>query len=138
PPPSAPPPGVGRPAAKLIAQPLWFLGVYLLVVAVAPVMAGLHRRFGLAVPVALGLGSAAVELARFGLGMEALGAANVVLVWLAAHQLGFFFADGGPGGRPPRCLAGLAAAGLAGLILLTAFAGYPGSMVGMPGAPVSN
>jgi hypothetical protein len=132
------PPAVVRPAAKLIAQPLWFLGVYLLVVAVAPVMAGLHRRFRLAVPVALGLGAAAVDLARFGLGLDALGAANVVLVWLAAHQLGFFYADGSLGRRSPRFLAGLAAAGLAGLILLTAFAGYPGSMVGMPGAPVSN
>jgi hypothetical protein len=132
------PAAVVRPAAKLVAQPLWFLGVYLLVVAVAPVMAGLHRRFGLAVPVALGLGAVAVDLARFGLGVDALGTANLALVWLFAHQLGFFYADGSLARRSRRVLGGLAAAGLAGLTVLTTLAGYPGSMVGMPGAPVSN
>src|SRR5262245_22531010 len=35
-----------RTIAKLLPQPLWFLATYLIVVAMAPPMARLHRRFG--------------------------------------------------------------------------------------------
>ncbi len=132
------PAAVVRPAAKLVAQPLWFLGAYLGVVALAPAMAGLHRRHGWLVPAALAAGAAAVDLARFRLGLEGLGQLNLALVWLFAHQLGFFYADGSLAGGSRRRLAGLAVAGLASLVVLTASGAYPGSMVGMPGEPVSN
>jgi fucose 4-O-acetylase-like acetyltransferase len=132
------PAAVLRPAARLAAQPLWFLGVYLGVVALAPAMAALHRRHGWLVPAALAAGAAAVDLARFRLGMAGLAQLNLALVWLFAHQLGFFYADGSLAGGSWRRRAGLAAAGLAALVALTASGAYPGSMVGMPGAPVSN
>ena len=35
-----------RPLALLVVQPLWFLGVYLLVVALAPAMLRLHGGSG--------------------------------------------------------------------------------------------
>jgi len=132
------PAAVVGPAARLVAQPLWFLGVYLGVVALAPAMAELHRRYGWLVPAALAAGAAAVDLARFRLGLEGLGQLNLALVWLFAHQLGFFYADGSLAGGSRRRLAGLATAGLAGLVVLTASGAYPGSMVGMPGEQVSN
>lgn len=83
-----------RMAARLVPQPLWFLGVYLIVVALAPVMVRLHQRHGLRVPAALALGAVAVDVARLGFGITGAGYLNVALVWLFAHQLGFLYADG--------------------------------------------
>jgi hypothetical protein len=134
--------------ARSIAQPLWFLGVYLAVVALAPVMLRLHRRFGIAVPVALATGAVLVDAARLdpgsvhgipvGLGLSFLGPLNFLFVWLFAHQLGFLYADGRmTAWSRPRLLA-MAAGGLATLVALTTSAVYPASMVGMPGEPFSN
>ena len=134
--------------ARSIAQPLWFLGVYLAVVALAPVMLRLHRRFGIAVPVALATGAVLVDVARLdpgsvhgipvGLGLSFLGPLNFLFVWLFAHQLGFLYADGRmTAWSRPRLLA-LAGGGLAALVALTTSAVYPASMVGMPGEPFSN
>src|SRR5215213_4324561 len=55
--------------ASSIAQPLWFLAVYVVVVALAPVMIAAHARWGWTVPVALGAAVAAVDLARWPLGV---------------------------------------------------------------------
>jgi len=63
------PAGVFALATRLIAQPLWFVGIYLGVVALAPVMLRWHRRHGAAVPAALAGGAAVVDLLRFGLGV---------------------------------------------------------------------
>lgn len=133
--------GLLRTAARTVAQPLWFIGVYLAVVALAPPMLRLHRRLGryaAAVPVALGAGAAAVDLAYFGWQVPYLRYANVLLVWLAVHQLGFLYADGTlrRGGR--RLAVLLAGGGLAGLLVLTGYGPYPVSMVGVPGERVSN
>ncbi|MGH2703608.1 MAG: acyltransferase family protein [Actinomycetota bacterium] len=125
-------------ATQLVGQPLWFLGVYMLVVALAPPMLRLHRRFGARVLVALALGAAAVDLVRLGLGNTTFGYLNYGLVWLFAHQLGFFYADGSlarAGRSRPALTAGM---GLTALVALTASGIYPPSMVGLPGDRVSN
>jgi hypothetical protein len=132
----------------MIAQPLWFLGVYLLVITAAPLMLRAHRRFGVRVPVALGLAVVAVDALRlppgelhgipFGLGLAGLGMLNFPLVWLLVHQLGFFYADGSLVRLPRAALAAMAGAGLAGLVLLTSSEPYPTSMVGLPGEAMSN
>ena len=44
------PSGASFPGATLPFGPLWFLAVYLVVVALAPFTIRLHRRFGLRVP----------------------------------------------------------------------------------------
>ncbi|SHM41703.1 acyltransferase family protein [Cryptosporangium aurantiacum] len=125
-----------RTATRTVVQPLWFLGVYLGIVALAPAMHAAHRRWGVAVPVVLVLGAAGVDAARLLGGVEAIGALNMALVWLAAHQVGFLYADGRLTRRVGLALAG---GGLAATTLLTAVLGwYPVSMVGLPGAPVSN
>src|SRR5215470_5097126 len=46
-------------AAWLVGLQLWFLPVYLLLIALTPVMLAAHRRWGLAVPVAMAAGAAA-------------------------------------------------------------------------------
>jgi peptidoglycan/LPS O-acetylase OafA/YrhL len=118
---------------KVIGQPLWFLGVYLVAVALAPAMVRLHRRFRLWVPVALAAAAAAVDAVRLAAGVEQVGYLNLLLVWVLVQQLGFFYADGTLARLPRRALAGLAAAGLAGLVVLTGSGLYPPSMVGLPG-----
>ncbi|MEV4517640.1 acyltransferase [Dactylosporangium sp. NPDC049525] len=132
--------GVLRLATRVVAQPLWFIGVYLGVVALAPAMLRLHRRAGrLAplVPVALGAAAVAVDVARFGHDVPFIGFANVAFVWLAVHQAGFLYADGSlRPGRPTGFV--LAGVGLAGTVALTTIGGYPTSMVGVPGERVSN
>ncbi|MBA9006621.1 acyltransferase family protein [Thermomonospora cellulosilytica] len=127
--------GVLRLATRVVAQPLWFVGVYLAMVAFAPPMWRLHRSYGAAVPVALGVGVVAVDLLRFGYGVTAVAPLNLLLVWLAVHQLGFCHADGRLGRRVSAALAGC---GLTAMLALIAWGPYPLSMVGMPGAPVSN
>jgi fucose 4-O-acetylase-like acetyltransferase len=125
-------------ASFLPFGPLWFLFVYLAVIAVTPVMVRLHRRYGVAVPIALIAGTAVVDVLRFGAGVPKIGWLNLGLVWLNAHQLGFFYADGTLPGLARRSLAGLAALGVAALIVLTNVGVYPRSMIGTDVERVSN
>lgn len=130
--------GFTQLAASTVVQPLWFVGVYLAVVALAPPMLRWHDRHGVAVPVVLGVGAVGVDLARFGLDLSELGMLNVALVWLAVHQMGFLYADGTLT-RHRRTGAALAAGGLVTVLALTVVAHrYPVSMVGLPGERVSN
>ena len=117
---------------KVMGQPLWFLGVYLAIVALAPVMVRLHHRFRLWVPASLAAAGAAVDALRFA-GLQQLGYLNLLVVWALVQQVGFFYADGTLKRLSGRALAGLAATGLGGLILLTGTGLYPPSMVGLPG-----
>ncbi|PXY32568.1 acyltransferase family protein [Prauserella muralis] len=124
-------------AGAIAAQLLWFLAVYLLTVLAAPLMAAAHRRFGVRVPLALACAAALVDIARFE-GLGVLGYANAVFVWLAVHQLGFYYADGTLRRLSRRAALGLSAAGFACTALLVAAGPYAASMIGMPGAEVSN
>ncbi|TDD32776.1 acyltransferase [Nonomuraea terrae] len=114
--------------------PLWFLVAYLAVVVLTPVTHALHRRHGLAVPVALialvGVGDAARMLDR----APVLGEANFLFAWLAVHQLGFAWQDGRLPARP-KVGWPLAVAGLAVLVLLTVAGPYPLGMVGQNTSP---
>ncbi|MEV4892760.1 acyltransferase family protein [Nonomuraea sp. NPDC055795] len=119
--------------ARLTGQLLWFLAVYLIAVTLTPLMMKAHERFGWRVVAVLAAGAVVSDVVRFSSGVEALGYANVVFVWIAVHQLGFFYAEGRL--RGPALMA---AAGFGAAALLVAFGPYPGSMIGMPGAAVSN
>jgi fucose 4-O-acetylase-like acetyltransferase len=123
------------PASELITRPLWFLGVYLIVVALAPVMLRLHDRFGLAVPIGMALVAAGVDLLRFGADVSAVGYVNYPVVWLLAHQLGFHYGVGGVLDIRRWALAGV---GLAGMVAATTIGPYPGSMVGLSTDEFSN
>ena len=130
-------PGKAR-AAEVAALPLWFLGIYLVAVALAPAMEGGHRRFGLWVAVALAGAVGVIDLVSIGLGVEGVGGASYAFQWLFAHQLGFAYADGTLSRWGRRGAALMAGAGLAGLVLLTTVGGYPVSVVGVPGQDRSN
>jgi fucose 4-O-acetylase-like acetyltransferase len=111
--------GMRPPGATVPFGPLWFLAVYMAVIVVSPVMIWLHRRFGLAVPVAMVVGAVAADAIGFIGGVSEARWANVAFVWLLPHQLGFFYADGRLVALPRRAFAVIAAAGLVALVLLT-------------------
>ncbi|MFF0445609.1 acyltransferase family protein [Streptomyces sp. NPDC004609] len=125
--------GLTGVALRLVAQPLWFIGIYLAMVAFTPALLKLHERYGWGAFGALLAGAVAVDVARFALGVPYVEFLNFGFVWLAVHQLGFLRADGRI--RIPAALAG---GGLAGAAALVAYGPYPLSMVGMPGEKVSN
>ncbi len=107
------------PGATLPFGPLWFLGVYLIIVAIAPWMIALHRRLRWWVPVVMILGAIAADGFGFVGGVSGLRWCNVAFVLLLPHQLGFFYADGTFDRAPKAALWGMVAAGLGGLMLLT-------------------
>lgn len=122
-----------RPVTKLVVQLLWFLGVYVGMVALAPLTIRAHRRWGWRVLAVFGGLAVAIDAAGFGLSMPGLRFVNVLPVWLLAHQLGYFY-----GAVSRRVAAWFAAGGFAGLVALAGVGPYPVSMVGMPGEKVSN
>jgi fucose 4-O-acetylase-like acetyltransferase len=125
-------------ALAILARPLWFLAVYVLVVALAPFLYRLHRRSGALVPIALAISAAAVDVVRLGAGLTWFGYLNFVFVWLFAHQLGFFYADGSLLQLRPKRLVAWAVGGLALVAALTVFGPYSPSMVGMATEKASN
>jgi len=127
-----------RAATQLMGGPLWFLGVYLVVVTVAPVMVVLHERFRVAAVVGLGVAAAAIDVARIAFEVPGIGLLNFALVWLFVHQLGFFYADGTFTRKGRGFFAALTAVGFSGLVLLTNIGVYSRSMVGVSDGAVSN
>ncbi|MFF5505513.1 acyltransferase family protein [Streptomyces roseolus] len=125
--------GLTGVALRLVTQPLWFIGIYLAMVAFTPPLLRAHERYGWGAFAGLAAAAVLVDVLRFAAGVPYVEFLNFAFVWLAVHQLGFLRADGAI--RRPALLA---AAGLAGAGLLVALGPYPLSMVGMPGEKVSN
>ncbi|MDX2816824.1 acyltransferase [Streptomyces sp. PA03-5A] len=126
-------PPVPDVAARLVAQPLWFIGIYLGMVAFTPPLLRLHERYGWGAFAALSAGAVVVDVLRFAFDVPYVPFLNFAFVWLAVHQLGFLRADG-----RLRLPAAAATCGLAGAVALVALGPYPLSMVGMPGERISN
>ena len=126
---------VTEQTAALATQPLWFLGIYLAVIALTPVTLAAHKRWGWGAVAVLGATGCLIDLLRFRFGLELVGLGNVVVVWVLIHQLGYFDAEG----RISRRMAtALLVGGLLGLSMLVAFGPYPARMVGVPGDDWSN
>ena len=124
-----------RGVGGLLYQPLWFLGAYLCVVALTPVMLRAHHISASWTLGAVLLLVVLCDVGRLALGVEGLGYVNVLLVWLFLHQLGFVYVDRTPTrpGAAVMALGGLLACG--GLV---AAGPYSATMVGVPGGPVGN
>lgn len=123
--------GLDPSLTKVIAQPIWFLAVYLIVSALAPVTLRLHERHGLRVVAALAAVTAVNDVVR-------IPYLNYLTVFVAVHQLGYALGDGTLTKLSRRHLAAIGAAALAGLLLLTGPGPFPRSMVGVPGERLSN
>ena len=122
-------------AGWAVAMHLWFLAVYLVVVALTPVAIAAQRRWGLLVPAVLAVGVVAVDAVSLGGHLPHLRLLNYLLCWGALYQLGIAWHDGLLAGRRPALLAGGSAVALALLILLGP---YPVSMIGVPGQSLQN
>ncbi|MFJ3922707.1 acyltransferase [Streptomyces sp. NPDC090022] len=125
------PPGTVHTLLKLVLSPLWFLLVFAVLTAATPLVARLHPLWPLAVV-------AAVDAGRFvGGAPERLGWINVAAGWLVPFTLGAAWSRGAAFTRRGPAVA-LLAGGAVTTAALIVWGGYPASMVGVPGAAVSN
>jgi hypothetical protein len=115
-------------AVLLVLSPLWFLIVYMALVVTVPIWDRLDRRWGELVPIALAVAAMGVDLLRFRYGHPEIAWLNMVLVWGAAHQVGWSWER--LRNAPVRFGHALMLIGFAGLIGLTNMGLYPRSMVG--------
>ncbi|GAA0902156.1 hypothetical protein GCM10009557_78210 [Virgisporangium ochraceum] len=125
-----------RSTVEFALSPLWFLAVYLMLVALLPVAVWLHRRLGLGALAVLGAVAVVVDVLRIGFALPGVGWVNLVVVWMLAHQAGF---------HHDRLVAarrtvgyGLLSAGVLGLTTLVVVFGYPGWLVGVSTEKWSN
>ncbi|WP_213284166.1 acyltransferase family protein, partial [Cellulomonas hominis] len=136
-------------AARIVPQPLWFLGVQLGLLALTPLLLGLLRRFGAArVLVVAAALPVVVDLLRFSDEVAFPGVPNILLVWAIPFLGGLVYAERRtrteprPGARPGvperTVLALLTGGGLAATVLLLMTGPYPVSLIGMPGDAMSN
>ena len=123
--------------ARIAAQPLWFLAVYLVVTLIAPVQLRIHRSAPLALVVVLPMAVVGLDALRFSDVAPGLAVLNYLFVFAFAQELGFHFA-GRANPIPVTRVLTVAAVAVAALGLLTTIGPYPVSMVGLPGAHVSN
>lgn len=118
-------------AVKLVVSPLWFMGVYLMLVLILPIALWLHQRFDAVVLVVLAGVAGLVDVIRFRRDIPALGLINMVVIWGLCHQLGFFYERIVNARRTVDWT--LLLGGMFGLMGLVGSGLYPGSMVGVPG-----
>ncbi|WTN46516.1 acyltransferase [Streptomyces sp. NBC_00631] len=119
-----------RTLAKLALSPLWFLVVFAALTAATPLVTRLNPLWPLAVVLH-------VDLLRFGLGAPpAVGWVNLAAGWLVPYTLGAAWTRGEL--DRPRAGWVLLVGGAAATAGLVVWAGYPASMVGVPGSTVSN
>jgi len=115
--------GLGRECVAL----LWFLGVYLVVLAFVPALTRLHTGRGVAVVLAALLGAAAaVDAIRIAAGTPTAGMANFLIVWLIPVVIGVAYARQLIG---PRVAVAVAAVALMAQVVLAMVGPYEVSLV---------
>ena len=123
--------GVHPEVVQLVAtgagMPLWFLAAYLATQLSVPLLARLHRRapwLTLA-----GLVAAVITLDSLRGAFPLLASVNMLFVWCAVQQFGFFIADGIFAGRSRGWFVGLIAGSNLLLGLVTGIGVYSGNMI---------
>ncbi|MFI5617039.1 acyltransferase [Streptomyces sp. NPDC051567] len=128
-----------RTGATLVVQPLWFVGVYVVVTALTPYCVRAARRLGGWAAAPLLVAVAVVDLLRYGPFADSvpswLALLNVLPGWLFAYQLGVAWGERRIGGRGAWLLL---AGGTALFAVLLVVFDYPASMVGVPGEARTN
>jgi surface polysaccharide O-acyltransferase-like enzyme len=122
---------LGQDSAAALAREsvalLWFLGVYLVVLAFVPALTRLSRRRAVAVVVVSLLGAAAaIDALRFAVGTPMSGVVNFVIVWLIPVVIGVAYARRLIG---PRAALTVAASAFAAQVVLAAVGPYDVSLV---------
>ncbi|MEU8777857.1 acyltransferase [Streptomyces sp. NPDC048606] len=128
-----------RTGAKLVVQPLWFVGVYVVVTALTPYCVRASRRLGGWAAAPLLASVAVVDFLRYGPlagGVPSwLSLLNVLPGWLFAYQLGVDWGERRIGRRGAWLLLVGGSVLFAALLLVFH---YPASMVGVPGEARTN
>jgi hypothetical protein len=126
-----------RTLVTLVLSPLWFVIVFAVITSLTPLLCGGSGRKALpAATVALAT-VVAVDAARFAFGgPHRLGWINVIAGWLVPFALGVAWGEGALRGK--RAHLTLLTGGVLGAVALVTWFGYPASMVGIPGAEISN
>ncbi len=123
---------------RALMQLLWFISVYLVIVAAAPAAVTAHDRWGWRPMAVLFVAAAAVDAWSFAAEAFWLRNINMLLVWPLVHQLGIAYHRGwfrtGPARRAWAALGG----GAAAIAVLVFGLGYPGSSVGLADLPIAN
>jgi hypothetical protein len=128
--------GIVSMAAQLALIPVWFLSVYLMVSALAPLTWKLWQRFGLGSFFGFVVAAILTDIARVQFEIPYLPLANFLFVWLGIHQLGYAW-NQGHFANPVKAL-GWAVAGGTALACLIGFGPYPVSMIGASDTAFSN
>jgi peptidoglycan/LPS O-acetylase OafA/YrhL len=133
------PPGTLRGWVLLFLQPLWFIGIYLIVTALTPALMALDRRFGARAALGFAAAVAVVDLTRYGPWGDGIpewfGYLTVLPAWIFTYQLGIAWAHGR---LDRRHAIALLAGGAALFALLIGALDYPWSIVSVPGLERSN
>lgn len=136
---AGPPLGLDLELARLGSQaaliPLWFLAVYILMVAATPATTRMWNRHGGRAVLGLAAGALLVDGVRAATTSH-IGFVNYVFVWGAIYLVGHAWYHG-VFDRFRTALA-LAVAGGAGLVAMTLVGPYHVSMVGVPGVEFGN
>lgn len=117
-----------------VTGPLWFLSVYILVVALTPLSVNVWKRLGKKSIAIFLLLAVLVDYLRLNV-LDAFGVLNLIIIWVMVHQFGFWYQEG-----VTKLYARVFIAfGLVSNILLTqVFQLYPTSLVGIPTEKFSN
>jgi surface polysaccharide O-acyltransferase-like enzyme len=122
-------------SAWAVAMHLWFIPVYLVLVAATPIAVGAHRRWGLWAPTVLGTVVAATNVLSVSGLAPGLDWINNLLCWAVIYQLGIAWYFRALRGAHLLVLAITAAA----LVAIAIGVGpYPVSLIGVPGQVVQN
>lgn len=131
-------PAVVGGAVWVAAIALWFLVVYIAVVALAPALITWQRRWRhVKIISVLVVGVMLVDLSRLIFAVPIVASSTYLLGWLVVHQLGVAWRDGVLT-RNPRTPWLLAGGGLLSLLVLTGLGPYAVSMLGTAGPGLQN
>ncbi|GJF11100.1 acyltransferase [Mycolicibacterium cyprinidarum] len=131
--------GIDRSVLELggwaVAMHLWFLAVYLMVVALTPIAVAANQRWGLAVPALLAACVVLVDAAGISTGHPEIRMLNYFFCWAAIYQFGIAWHSGL---LPRRLLLSMTVVAAVVLPLLVTWGPYPIAMIGVPGVRVEN
>jgi len=117
-----------RTFAVRLAEPLWFIPVYIACTALVPVMSTVHRHAPWAGYLGLAGGVVAVDALARTTGVP-IGPLNWLFVWLFAQQLGFGLRDGWFARRSRATLWAMAAGSYGVIVVLVTVFGYSHDML---------
>jgi hypothetical protein len=127
---------ISTPILIIATQLLWFLGIYLVITALTPVLTRMDLRYEGALITGALLSIALIDLARLNSAGGPIALLNFVFVWALLASLGMRYRRGLLTPRSGLLLAGTALA--VNLLMVLGMQWYPRSMVGMPGDRFSN